>query len=258
MQLVHIKRSLDCMIVCVVLRVAPSCVGRIRSGSTTGGTLVATSGETELPTVSAGSLRQAGSSRTSFPARAAADEGNLIRNGADNVQDEVVDHEEGPRAKNRLSHVSTDTYSAGSRESRPMAGNAGLGERRVRRRSDGCRPGSPRAYVQTVAKSRHTASMGGVGLLFNLFTVHCALLWRKDVERGTRNAEPKQQEHPTPAPAVLVSISVPRTARKPSVLRTTRGPPALLHGTVGYMLSTGCPSSPRPRTARHGRLAACG
>jgi hypothetical protein len=98
MQLVHIKRSLDCMIVCVVLRVAPSCVGRIRSGSTTGGTLVATSGETELPTVSAGSLRQAGSSRTSFPARAAADEGNLIRNGADNVQDEVVDHEEGPRA----------------------------------------------------------------------------------------------------------------------------------------------------------------
>ena len=74
------------MIVCLVLYVPPSGVGRVRLESTTGGTLrLATSSETELPTMAAGSLGKAGSARASFTACAASNKGNFIGHGAANV-----------------------------------------------------------------------------------------------------------------------------------------------------------------------------
>jgi hypothetical protein len=222
------------MIVCVVLCVAPSCARGIRTESTSGGTLLATSGETEFPTVSAGPLGQAWSARTSLPARAAADDGNLIGSGADHVQDEVVDDEEGPwpdhdDTQEHLQgpEVSTE-FLAGRKEAAPHKqplqpclhrhvlgreqGEQAHGRQRRTRRET--RAAAERR-MQTVhgagrlrrsqrtgtaragsdgAENRHAASIG-----INRGVAgsrSCAVLLRK-----SRNAPPKkQQAHPTPRP----------------------------------------------------------
>jgi hypothetical protein len=54
--------------------------------------------KTELAAVAAGPLGEAGRSRPHLPPRATADKGNLIRHGAEDVQDEVVEEEDRPGA----------------------------------------------------------------------------------------------------------------------------------------------------------------
>lgn len=80
---ISIRGRLD---VCLFLYVPPSCIGGARLEGTTRWTLrLATSSETKVPTMAAGSLGETRSTGTSFAASATSNDGHFIGYRAHNV-----------------------------------------------------------------------------------------------------------------------------------------------------------------------------